>query len=79
MKRLMIAGLLAVAGVAQAGEYVCTVYCANGKTQAVVQASSPSDAARKIDPTPVANQICQDARLGNASSKSMGSAQCSSK
>jgi len=55
------------------------VYCANGKTQTVVDANSASDAAKKIDPTPVANGICQAAGKGNASSSTMGSSQCSVK
>ncbi|MEF8709808.1 MAG: hypothetical protein V5B38_13420 [Candidatus Accumulibacter propinquus] len=79
MKRLLIAGLFAVAGVAQAGEYICTVYCSGGKTQTVVSASSASDAAKKIDPQPVAAQVCKSAGLGSPSSSTMGSSQCSSK
>ena len=61
----------------QAGEYVCKVYCASGSTTVVITASSSSDAAQKIDPTPVANRICQEAGKGNASSSTMGSSQCS--
>lgn len=64
---------------AHAGEYVCKVYCDGGSTNAVVQASSASDAARKIDPTPVANNICQDAGKGNASSSTMSGGQCSAR
>ena len=58
-------------------EYVCKVYCDKGSAYATVTASSSSDAASKIDPTPVANRICQDAGKGNASSSTMGSSQCS--
>ncbi len=58
---------------AQSAEYVCKVYCDKGSTYATVTASSSSDAASQIDPTPVANRICQDADKGNASSSTMGS------
>ncbi len=64
---------------AQASEYVCKVYCNSGSTSVVITASSSSDAAKKIDPTPVANKICQDAGKGNASSSTMSSNQCSAK
>lgn len=62
-----------------AAEYVCKVYCSNGTTSVVVSASSSSDAAKKVDPTPVANQICKEAGKGNASSSTMSSNQCSQK
>ena len=71
-------GLFA-ASAAHAEEYVCKVYCNGGATTVVVQASSSSDAAKKIDPAPVANQVCREAGLGNASSSTMGSSQCSRK
>jgi hypothetical protein len=64
---------------AQAAEYVCKVYCSNGSTSVVVNASSSSDAARKVDPTPVADQVCREAGKGKASSSSMSSGQCSAK
>ncbi len=64
---------------AHAGEYVCKVYCSSGTTSVFVTASSSSDAAKKIDPTPVANKICQDAGKGNASSSTMSGNQCSAK
>jgi hypothetical protein len=66
-------------GSAHAGEYVCKVYCSGGSTSVVISASSASDAAKKIDPTPVANQICKEAGKGNASSSTMSSNQCSAK
>lgn len=79
-KVLAIAALATLGfGAAQASEYVCKVYCNSGSTTVVIQASSSSDAAKKIDPTPVANKICQDAGKGNASSSTMGSNQCSQK
>jgi Zn-dependent peptidase ImmA (M78 family) len=56
--------------------YSCKVYCANGSTFVNIKASSAKDAAEKIDPTPVANQICREAGKGNASSNTMGSNQC---
>jgi hypothetical protein len=82
MKLNLVAfAIVAVVGSAsaQAAEYVCKVYCNSGSTYATVTASSSSDAAKKIDPTPVANQICQDAGKGNASSATMGSSQCERK
>lgn len=57
--------------------YICKVYCNSGTTSAVIDARSPSDAAQKIDQPAVADKICRDAGRGNASSKTMGSAQCS--
>lgn len=42
-----------------------------------IKASSAKDAADKIDPMPVANQICREAGKGNASTATMGSNQCS--
>jgi hypothetical protein len=74
-----VAFVIGVSNTVQAGEYICKVYCNSGSTSIVVTASSSSDAAKKIDPTPVANQICKDAGKGNASSSTMGSSQCSSK
>ena len=83
MKQLKLSALaiFVIFGVpsAHAGEYVCKVYCDSGSTNAVVQASSASDAAKKIDPTPVANRICQDAGKGNASSSTMSGGQCSTR
>lgn len=64
---------------AHAGEYVCKVYCNGGTTTVVVSAGSSSEAAKKVDPTPVANQICKDAGKGNASSSTMSGNQCSAK
>ncbi len=78
--KLVAFAIVAVIGSASAqadSEYVCKVYCNNGSTFATVTASSSSDAASKIDPTPVANRISQDAGKGNASSSTMGSSQCS--
>ncbi len=79
--RLAILAALTAFGAAsaQAGEYVCKVYCSSGTTSVVVPASSSSDAAKKINPTPVANKICQDAGKGNASSSTMSGNQCSAK
>lgn len=74
---ILVAGLFAVTGVAQAGDFVCTVVCNSGKTQTVVQASSASDAAKKLDASQAGvNKICQAAKLGNATTSSMGSFQC---
>lgn len=70
---------LLAASAAHADVYVCKVYCNGGTTSVVVQASSSSEAAKKIDPAPVANQVCREAGLGNASSSTMGSSQCSRK
>ncbi|MFZ4535246.1 hypothetical protein [Propionivibrio sp.] len=79
--RILVAVVLAaVSSWAVAADYVCTVYCNNGKTQSVVNASSSSDAAKQLDSSQaVVNQICQAAKLGNASTSSMGSSQCSKK
>lgn len=71
--------ILASAASSQAAEYVCKVYCNSGSTSIVISASSSSDAAAKIDPTPVANRICQEAGKGNASTSTMGSQQCSAR
>lgn len=71
--------ILTMVASAQAGEYVCKVYCNSGSVNVIVPAGSSSDAAAKIDPTSVANRICQDAGKGNASSSTMGSNQCYSK
>ena len=70
---------LATAASAQAGEYVCKVYCSGGSTTVVISASSSSDAARKIDPQPVADQICKEGGYGKASSSTMSSGQCTAK
>jgi hypothetical protein len=75
LSAILLSGLNTV----HAGEYVCKVYCSNGSTSVVVNASSSSDAARKIDPTPVADQVCREAGKGKASSSSMSSGQCSAK
>jgi hypothetical protein len=79
--KYLIAAIATAASItsAQAGEYMCKVYCNNGSTTVVIQANSASDAANKIDPQPVANQICRDAGKGNASTATMGSSQCSKK
>lgn len=53
-KYLLICGLLGLSATAMAGEYQCKVYCPGGTTT-VVNASSSSDAAKKIDPQPVAD------------------------
>lgn len=80
LKSIAIAAAMLVgAASSQAGEYVCKVYCSSGSTNVVISASSSSDAASKIDPTPVANRICQDAGKGNASTSTMGSQQCSAR
>jgi hypothetical protein len=76
LKLALLAALFATSSV-MAQTYSCKVYCQNGSTTATVSASSASDAAAKIDPTPVANKICRDAGKGNASSSTMGSNQCS--
>lgn len=76
---LSLTALSLAAASAHASEFVCKVYCANGTTSVVIQADSRSDAAKKIDPEPVANQICRNAGKGNASSSTMGSSQCSAK
>jgi hypothetical protein len=76
LKLALLAALFATSSV-MAQTYSCKVYCQNGSTYANVNASSASEAAAKIDPTPVANQICRDAGKGNASSSTMGSSQCS--
>ena len=76
---LAISAALALSNAAYAGEYVCKVYCNSGTTSVVVDASSASDAAKKIDPQAVADRVCKDAGKGNASSKTMGSAQCDRK
>jgi hypothetical protein len=73
----VLVGLASTSG--HAAEYVCQVYCSGGTTSVVVPASSSSDAASKIDPTPVANQICKEAGKGTASSSTMRSNQCSVK
>ena len=80
IKSFAIAAIAALASTSgHATDYVCKVYCSNGTTSVVVTASSSSDAAKKVDPTPVANQICKDAGKGNASSSTMSSNQCSPK
>lgn len=78
-KLFALSAVLALSSAAYAGEYVCKVYCNSGITSILVDASSASDAAKKIDPQPVADKICKDAGKGNASSKTMGSAQCDRK
>lgn len=77
--KILIALVLAtVSSLAVADQYVCTVYCDNGKTQSVVDASSSSDAANQLDSSQSrVNQICQDDNRGNASTSSLGSSQCS--
>lgn len=72
---IAIASFTAVS--ANAGEYVCKVYCTKGTTQATVKADSKSDAAKKIDSNGVADQVCKDAGKGAASSSTMKSEQCS--
>jgi hypothetical protein len=70
-------GVLVASFNAFAEEYSCKVYCDSGTTFVTVQASSSSDAAAKINPTPVANGICQSAGKGDASSSTMSGSQCS--
>lgn len=76
---VIICSALLAMGSAHAAEYACKVYCSGGTTTVVITASSASDAAKKIDPTPVANQICKEAGKGTASSSTMSSNQCSAK
>lgn len=76
---LVVVALLGVSGVAHAEEYVCKVYCSGGTTSAVVNASSSSDAASKINPQPVADQVCRDAGYSKATTGTMSPSQCAKK
>ena len=76
MKKILFCAGLLLSFNSFAAEYSCKVYCNSGSTYVSIYANSSSEAAEKIDPTPVANQICQNAGKGNASSSSMSSNQC---
>ena len=81
MKLRIVAATILMLGssLALADQYVCTVNCLNpsGKTQVVVQASSSSDAAQKVDKQ--SDQICQAAGHGKSTSSTMSASQCSYK
>lgn len=75
MKKLLFLSLLAFAGIAQADEYSCKVYCNSGTTYVTVKASSKSEAAAIVDKQ--ADQICKNENKGNASNQTMRPDQCS--
>lgn len=77
MKKLLMLVLFSVAGVAQADEYSCKVYCNNGVTYVTVNANSKADAAAKVDEQ--GHQICRADKRGDASSQTMRPEQCSRK
>ncbi|MBI4742938.1 MAG: hypothetical protein HY777_15625 [Betaproteobacteria bacterium] len=77
MKKMLVVALFAVAGVAQAGEYVCKVYCNSGETYVTVNADSSAGAAAKVDQR--GHEICKSDNKGNATSKTMRPEQCSRK
>lgn len=76
-KILLVVALFAMAGIAQAEEYSCKVYCNSGETYTTVNASSKADAAAKIDAR--SDAICKSDKKGNASNKTMRPEQCSKK
>lgn len=78
---MVLAVAMTGAMTANAGEYVCKVYCTSGgATSATVSASSSSDAAKQLDSSQATvDRICKAAGKGSASTSSMGSSQCSSK
>ena len=73
---VLIGGLMAGAGLAQAGEYSCKVYCVgpSGTTTVTVRASSASEAASIVDKQ--GHQVCQAAGHQGASTQTMGTSQC---
>jgi len=77
MKKILMLGLLSIAGFAHADEYVCKVYCNSGETYISVKADSKSDAAAKVDRQ--SDQICKADNRGNSSSQTMRPEQCNRK
>lgn len=77
MKMMLLVALFSMAGVAQAGEYVCKVYCNSGETYVSVNADSNAGAAAKVDQ--MGHQICKSDNKGNAASKTMRPEQCTRK
>lgn len=77
MKKIaLVSALLALAGVAQAGEYACKVYCLSpsGNTTVVVNAGSADQAAQIVDKQ--SDKICQNAGYGKSTSSTMSASQC---
>lgn len=77
MKKLIALALFALAGMAQAEDYSCKVYCNSGTTYVTVSASSKDDAAAKVDKQ--ADQVCKEDNKGKASNQTMRPEQCSRK
>ncbi len=77
MKKLLAVALFALAGVAQADDYSCKVYCNGGETFVTVSGNTKADAAAKVDQ--MGHQVCKSDNKGNATSKTMRPEQCSRK
>lgn len=78
--RIFVAAAMFMASsLALADQYICTVNCLSpsGRTQAVVNAGSSSEAAQIVDKQ--SDQICRSAGFGKSTSSSMSASQCSRK
>ena len=76
-KSIIVLSLLAMAGVAQADEYSCKVYCNSGTTYVDVYADSRQEAAAKVDQMP--DSVCKNESQGDKSNETMRPEQCSRK